>query len=75
MTGSGSTPQLNPPEGQGSLSCSRQRRWQLRHELGEGLISVVLDSTCKRRGGQVNWLTDLHPLYLPLDRPSGVESG
>lgn len=41
----------------------------LRQELGEGPISVVLDSSGSHRSGQVSWPKDMHPLYLPPYSP------
>jgi transposase len=41
----------------------------LRHELGDGPIGVVLDSSGSHRSGQVVWPQDMHPLYLPPYSP------
>ncbi len=41
----------------------------LRHELGEGPIGVVLDSSGSHRSGEVSWPQDMHPLYLPPYSP------
>ena len=42
---------------------------QLRQELGEGPIRVVLDGSGSHHSGQVNWPPDMHPLYLPPYSP------
>ena len=41
----------------------------LRHELGEGPIGVVLDSSGSHRSGEVSWPQDMYPLYLPPYSP------
>ncbi len=41
----------------------------LRRELGDGSISVVLDSSGSHRSGQMSWPKDMHPLYLPPYSP------
>jgi transposase len=41
----------------------------LRHELGDGPISVVLDSSGSHRSAQVSWPKEMHPLYLPPYSP------
>ena len=42
----------------------------LRHELGEGPIRAVLDSSDSHRRSEVRWPQDMHPLYLPPTVPN-----
>ena len=41
----------------------------LRHELGKGVIGVVMDSSGSHHSGQVSWPRGLHPLSLPHYSP------
>ena len=67
----------NPPQAQGSFSrlstvegdCLELFLHHLRHELGEGPIGVVLDSSGSHRSSEVSWPQDMHPLYLPPYSP------
>jgi transposase len=42
---------------------------QLRHELGQGQMGVVLDSSGSHRSAEVRWPQGMHPLYLPPSSP------
>src|SRR6266567_425889 len=53
----------------GGPSCLELFLQHLRHELGEGPIGVVLDSSGSHRSGEVVWPQDMHPLYLPPYSP------
>ncbi len=41
----------------------------LRHELGQGPIGVVLDSSGSHRSEEVSWPQGMHPLSLPPYSP------